>query len=369
MNAEFNWALLRLARQFRGMSQTQVSAKAGLYQGHYSRLENGLLPGRPSSGSVERLASALRFPADFFFQRDGLAGLPLSVHPFNRKKKQVGVRILKQMYAELNVRLIHLRRLLDAADIHAEIPVPHRDVDEGGGAQEIAKMIRRAWSVPEGPIPSLTEYCERAGILVIWCNLRSGVDGVTMRVRDLPTCVFLNGNSPPDRMRFSLAHELGHIVMHTIPTDTIEEEANAFGSELLVPEERFRRMVYGQRITLEWLVRQKAYWKVSVAFLIKRLDVLKLLTGHQVRHLWMKLSGLGWRMHEPIETVFAPESPTVFPRLLQLNSDDLGYDLGDLLNTTADDLQEFYGSYIGRRTTLSLSLIRSQKEQTDGSHE
>ena len=351
MLGEFNPALLLLARRFRGASQADIALAAGLNQGHYSRIENGLIPDGPSAESVERTAAALQFPVGFFYQEDGLAALPLSVHPFDRKKKRVRERTLRQIHAELNIRLIHLRRFLRAADIHPELPLPHIDVDECGGPQEVAKNMRLAWSVPDGPVTSLTGYCERAGILVIWCGLGSGIDGVTMSVRDLPPCIFLNRDAPPDRMRFSLAHELGHIVMHMVPTDTIEEEANAFGGELLVPERQFRRAALGQRITLEWLVRQKAYWKVSMAFLLYRAGVLELLTRHQREYLWKKLSALGWRTREPQETDFEPEEPTVFPRLIRLHSDELLYDwnsLTDLLNTSASDLQGMYGLHLGR---------------------
>ncbi len=349
MAGEFNPALLCLARQFRRVSQTDVALKAGLNQGHYSRIENGLVPGGPSPDNAECIAAALQFPVGFFYQDDGLAGLPLSVHPFNRKKKKVSARVLKQIHAELNIRLMHLRIFLRAADIHPELPLPHIDVDEGGGPQEIAETIRRAWSIPDGPIQNLTEHCECAGILVVWCDLESGVDGATMSVRDLPPCIFLNRNSPPDRMRFSLAHELGHIVMHTVPTDTIEDEANAFAGELLVPERKFRRAALGQRVTLEWLARQKAYWKVSMAFLLYRAGVLDILTRHQSEYLWKKLSALGWRTREPQDTDPPPEHPKIFPRLIRLHSDDLQYDVASLerlLNTSVSDIRDIYGPYL-----------------------
>lgn len=333
------------------MSQANVADRAGLNQGHYSRIENGLVPEGPSPENVERIASALGFPASFFYQQDGLAGLPLSVHPMNRKKTTVRERALKQIHAELNIRLIHLRRFLRAADLEPELPRPRIDVDEGGGPKEIARTLRRAWSIPDGPISNLTDYCERAGILVIWCDLESGVDGVTMTVRDLPPCVFLNRSSPPDRMRFSLAHELGHIIMHTVPSDAIEEEANAFASEFLVPEKQFRRAAIGQRITLEWLARQKASWKVSMAFLLYNAGSHGVLTRHQSEYLWKKLSALGWRTREPEDTDFPYEQPTVFPRLLKMHSDDLQYDfagLEKLLSTGVTDLQAIYGTYLGR---------------------
>jgi transcriptional regulator with XRE-family HTH domain len=245
MCADFNSALLLLARQYRKSSQEQVAKDAGLNQGHYSRIENGLMPGGPSAESVERIAAALDFPASFFYQPDGLSGLPLSVHPMDRRKSAVGERVLKQIHAELNIRLMHLRRYLRAVDLHPELPLPAVDVDDGGGPQEIARTVRKAWSIPDGPIDNLTDYCERAGILVIWCDLEKGIDGVTMTTRDLPPCIFLNKNAPPDRMRFSLAHELGHTIMHRIPTDHIEDEANAFAGELLVPERLFRCLLIG----------------------------------------------------------------------------------------------------------------------------
>jgi Zn-dependent peptidase ImmA (M78 family)/transcriptional regulator with XRE-family HTH domain len=352
MAAMFNASLLLLARQYRGKSQAEVAAEARLTQGHYSRIENALLPDGPSAENIDRIAQVLDFPASFFFLPDGLSGLPLSVHPMNRRKTAVGERAMKQIHAELNIRLIHLRRYLRAADIQPELPLLSIDVDDGGGPQAIAQMVRKAWSIPDGPLNNLTDYCERAGILVIWCDLEKGVDGVTMNVRELPPCIFLNQHVPADRMRFSLAHELGHIIMHTVPSDEIENEANAFASELLVPEKQFRRSLIGQRLTLEWLARQKAYWKTSMAFLLYRAGAVGAVTRHQTEYLWRKLSALGWRTREPQETDFPHELPTVFPKLVQMHGEELAYDLTglqELLNANMSDVVRMYRPYLGNK--------------------
>jgi Zn-dependent peptidase ImmA (M78 family)/transcriptional regulator with XRE-family HTH domain len=348
----FNQFLLLLARHYRDASQGEVANKAGFNQGHYSRIENGLLPDGPSKENVERIAAALDFPPSFFYLGDGITGLPLSVHPMHRRKAAVGERVLKQVHAELNIRLIHLRRYLRAADMQPELPLPEIDVDEGGGPQEIARFLRRAWSIPDGPVANLTDYCERAGILVIWCDLEKGIDGVTMKVRDVPPCIFLNRNVPPDRMRASLAHELGHVIMHRIPTDNIEEEANAFAAELMVPERQFRRQFIGRNgISLEWLALQKAYWKMSMAFLLYRAGATDAVTRHQTEYVWKKISSMGWRTREPQETDFPYEEPTVFPGLLKMHGDLLGYDLetiSKLVSASIPDLQRLYRPYLGR---------------------
>lgn len=352
MSSKFNHALLLLARQYRRESQGSVAKAANLDQGHYSRIENGLLPDGPSQENVEKIAKALNFPASFFYLEDGLAGLPLSVHPMNRKKAGVGATTLKQVHAELNIRLIHLRRYLRAADVHPELPLPEIDVYEGGGPQEIARLVRRAWSIPDGPIGNLTNYCERAGIFVIWCELEKGIDGVALKVRDLPPCIFLNRNVPPDRMRASLAHELGHVIMHRIPTENIEDEANAFAAELMVPERQFRRQfTMRESVTLDWLARQKAYWRMSMGFLLYRTGALGIRTRHQTEYLWKRMAALGWRTREPEETDFPYEEPSVFPELLKVHGEVLGYDvatIGELVNSSVSDLRHMYGAYLGR---------------------
>lgn len=352
MSATFNPQLLLLARQYRRLSQTEVAERAGLNQGHYSRVENGLTVEGPSADVVERIANALTFPTEFFYQDDGLAGLPLSVHPMNRKKASVNEGALKQVHAELNIRLMHLRRYLRSVDIAPELARPCLDPDDCGGPREVAKMLRRAWLLPDGPIRNLTDLCERAGIVVAWCEFDAPIDGVAMCVRDLPPCVFLNSKVTADRMRFSLAHELGHVIMHRIPTDDIEDEANVFASEFLVPEQTFKRSLLGQKLTLEWLARQKTYWGVSMASLLYKAGEVDVITRHQSEYLWKKLSGLGWRLREPADTDLPYETPTVFPGLVRFHSENLQYSVDDLrrlLNADPSDVRKMYGQHLGRQ--------------------
>ena len=74
MQQTFNHMLLLLARQYRERSQSEVARAAGLNQGHYSRIENGLLPEGPSEESVIRIADVLAFPPAFFYQTEKAVG-------------------------------------------------------------------------------------------------------------------------------------------------------------------------------------------------------------------------------------------------------------------------------------------------------
>lgn len=316
-------------------------------------MENGLLPDGPTEDNVCRVSNALSFPESFFYLDDGLSGLPLSLHPMNRKRASVGANALKRVYAELNIRLIHLRRYLRSVELEPTLPLPQIDPEDGNGPLQIAQIVRQAWSIPEGPINNLTHYCEQAGIFVIWCDLDSGIDGVTMKVRDLPPCIFLNRSSPPDRMRASLAHELGHVIMHNIPTDEMEDEANAFAAELMVPARQFKRHITGRNgISLEFLAQQKAYWKMSMAFILYRASSLDLITRHQAEYAWKRMSALGWRKREPEDTDFAFELPKAFPDLVRIHGEVLGYDIetiGKLLSFNSGDVRKMYQPHLTQK--------------------
>ncbi|WP_440978599.1 helix-turn-helix domain-containing protein [Sphingomonas pseudosanguinis] len=362
MTEQFNGELLLMARQFRGMSQAEVASIANLDQGNYSRLERGLMNGPPSEATVESVARAVKFPSSFFYQRSDVAGLPLSIHdPFWRKRTTVSASDLKRLHAELNLRIMHVRRYLEAVDLDSDLPMPRFDAEDTGGAAKVAALIRRAWSIPDGPIGNLTAYCERAGILVIHCDFVEKVDGMTMRVRDLPPLIFLNKNSPADRMRHSLAHELGHLIMHTIPTDDMEDEADTFAGELLAPVSQVRADVIGGRITLERLVQLKMYWKVSVASLLYKFGKSGFLTANQASYLWKQLSSRGWRVREPDETQFPTEKPNLYQHIIDLHATGMGYsstDLSRMLHVLQDDLNNLYGIQPSMPSERRLRIVK-----------
>lgn len=363
MPAAFNTELLLLARQYRGLSQADVASSAGLDQGHYSRIERGLLNSEPSQATVSAIARAVNFPVEFFFQNDELSGLPLSVHDVAwRKRASVLANDLKRLHAELNLRIMHLRRLLTSIDLTPELTLPRFDVDEVGGADKVAQLVRRAWMVPDGPIRNLTAICERAGILVIVCDFVENVDGLTMRLRDTPPIIFLNQKAPADRRRHSLAHELGHLLMHSVPTEEMEAQADLFAGEFLVPAAQLRSDLIGGKVTLEKLVQLKRYWKVSVASLLYRAGSARMITENQSSYLWRQLSARGWRKTEPAETQFAPEPTRLWDQIISLHKDELKYSVADFARMLAiheSDITALYGVEGSRLERPQLRIIKN----------
>ncbi len=344
MPTEFNQDLLRIARQARGWSQTELSRRSGVSQANLSKLENGLI--NPTEDVMTSVGTALGFPVEFFFQNDRVIGLPMSVQ--YRKRASVGQKAIERLEAELNIRILHIRRLLNAAELEPELSLPRRlDVDEDGGDPErIADLVRRTWLVPSGPIRDLVARVERAGCIIVHCDFAAlKVDGFTVQIPDMPPCIFLNRNMPADRQRFSLAHELGHVVMHQVPSPEMEDEANEFASALLMPARDIRPHLAGRRLTLQRLAALKPVWRVSMAALLYRARQIGAITDNQSQYLWRQMSSMGYRPTEPPELDLKVEMPTVLLEIVRLHLEDLGYGLSDLakaLRSSEEDLRALH---------------------------
>jgi Zn-dependent peptidase ImmA (M78 family)/transcriptional regulator with XRE-family HTH domain len=342
----FNGDLLRIARQFRGFNQKDLAEALSLEPSSISRAENEVTP--PGEPMVARIADFLRFPISFFHQPDRIYGMPISAHPMWRKRKSVAQRDTDQILAEINIRILHLRRLLRSLEFSPQLPLPRYEVEDyGGDIEEIAIMVRRTWMLPAGPLANLTAVIEMAGVFVFYIDLeRSDVDGLTMRPPGLPPCIFLNRALSADRMRFTLAHELAHIILHKFPVPEMEDEANHFAGALLVPHKDVHSYFSGQKIDLRLLARLKPQWRVSMQNLLYRAKALEYLSEEQAKYLWRQFSHLKMRIREPAELDFAPEEPTLVPRLFSLHQTNLKYNMEDMqsmLCMYVDDIRDLYG--------------------------
>lgn len=343
----FNADLLILARQSRGLSQSELASNCSLSQAMISKLE-GRLVNEPSLDVLSKLSQNLNYPTDFFYETDRIYGLPASVHAgaMYRKKTSVTKKSREQLEAILNIRILHLKRLLRSIDLDFDLPLFELDPDECD-PEEIAGKLRQAWKIPKGPLHNLMEYVERAGCMVFLCDFDNlSVDGVTIRPSDLPPCIFLNKNLPGCRQRFTLAHELGHIIMHGIPTgDNMEEQADKFASALLMPKDDIKPYLQG-KLTITRLAQLKPFWLCSMSSILYRAGSIEAVSPNSLKYLWIEMNKLGYKLREPSEIDIQREVPKNVDEVINIHVQELEYSLKDmqsLLKSSNDDLHYLYG--------------------------
>ena len=320
--------MIEVRRKMLGLSQKELASRVSITQGALSKIEQGLKP--VTDEQIELFSSALECPKSLFFQKSRLYGGPLSATPMFKKKASIGVKVLDKLVAEINIRIIHLRKLLEFIDFEPEYIFPYYDLDDfDGNVEEIAKNVRKAWHLPSGTIKNVISVLERAGCIVMDCDMEhTGLSGVSYYISGLPPLIFINKNQSQDNYRFTLAHELGHLVMHRIPTPTMEEEADRFAAEFLMPASDIKSDL--KEMTIEKAAYLKPFWRASMQSLICRAKTLKVITAGQENYLNRQMSLRGYRINEPVEIEILGERPTLINAILNYMRNELNYDLDDI---------------------------------------
>jgi Zn-dependent peptidase ImmA (M78 family)/transcriptional regulator with XRE-family HTH domain len=343
---KFNPEMLVLARDLRGMTQKEVADASKLSQAFVSHLEAGTRESTDESES--RLANALRLPLEFFRQDEHYNGLGISM-VYYRKRNSALICHLKRLQGEVNLRRMHIKQLLRGVNLQTSKQFSFMDIDENGTPEDVAIRLRAAWLIPLGPIANLTTTIENAGGFVFkFLFGTTDIDAMSQWPNDSPPLFFLNSLAPSDRTRFSLAHELGHILMHQTVTDDIESEADRFASEFLMPRQEIGSQLLD--IDLKKAASLKPYWRCSMAALIRRARDLGKITESRYRDLFIQMSKLGYRKSEP--SPIAPEEPKLVPALLNSYTKQSDFTLDELakiLKWPADELHTRYFPTTGLR--------------------
>lgn len=345
--SSFNHRMMTLAREARGLTQGELADRLGLGQGTLSKYETGFHI--PPTEFVDDLAEALGYLAPFFFE----AGIPYGMPPFHyRRRKKLSAKSLGKIVAEMNIRRMHLKKLLLSFDWKTNGFIPEIDRDEYRGrgnshltTEDVARQIREMWMAPKGPIDHMIGLLESNGGVVIPCDFGTDLlDAMSQRIDGLPVLFFVNVNAPADRLRHTLAHELGHMVLHTTivkSDDEMEDEADAFAGAFLLPADEIRPQL--RRFDLRQLANMKIFWRVSMAAIAVRAQRLKLITPYQSKMFWIEMSKLGYRKREPNEP--PREHPKLLRQIIAFHVNKLGYSMNEvakILHLRSAEFLEMY---------------------------
>jgi Zn-dependent peptidase ImmA (M78 family)/transcriptional regulator with XRE-family HTH domain len=190
------------------------------------------------------------------------------------------------------------------------------DIDGDERIEEIAGQLREFWNLGFGPITDLVPLLEYNGIVVIEepvpCD---DMDAVSRWQGGRPYILYAGDEDSNPRKLFNLAHELGHLVLHTSNEvnsrilDRLENQANRFAGAFLMPRKTFAREV--ANTSIDYFLSLKGRWRVAAAAMIYRCKELSILNPYQVKYLWRQMNARGIRKKEPFDTAFPLSKPTV----------------------------------------------------------
>jgi len=303
---KLNPKMITVARESRGLSQLELADKLDVSPSHMSRIEKDFM--EVGENHLKSISTVLGYPEDFFYQEGETLPPALAL----RKRNIVAQKIMLPIEAQVNIYRLNVEKLLKAIG-HPEINLPVLDIEKLGSPAEAARKLRKLWKIEKGEINNLTKVLEDNGMFLINFDFDTErVDGMSILANGKFPIVFSNKRSLGDRQRFTLAYELGHLVMHlqTNPSFTrdISHEANEFAAEFLMPEKDIKGD-FKDGVNLNVLADLKRKWKVSMQALLYRANDIGVITDGQKRYLINLFNSMNIRRREPAELDIPRENP------------------------------------------------------------
>jgi Zn-dependent peptidase ImmA (M78 family)/DNA-binding XRE family transcriptional regulator len=305
---------IKQAREICGLTQTQLADNIGVNQSAIAQMEAGRIS--PTEDILHKIVFTTEFPMPFFRQALSVE-FPLgSLLLRSRSSLTAREKSVSRQYARIIFETIEkMERTISPLPLR----LPRIDEDPVNAAIKTRSLLGLS---PDAPIANLINVLEKNGILILALPLNiDKEDAFSVWVGKearRPIIAITNDAVPGDRLRFSIAHELGHLVIHqTFEGDMkkVEKEANSFAGEFLLPRESMLNEMIPP-ITLSSLMSLKKRWGVSLAFLARRAAVLQIITQRQYVYLLTQLSANGYRKNEPI--YISKEKPRLFSQMAEM---------------------------------------------------
>lgn len=314
----FGERLLR-ARKSAGLSMQALADQVGVSATMINKYEKG--QSNPGSKVLILLSKALGVRSEYFFRpvKVRLEGVEY------RKRASTPKKLLNRIEADV---LDQAERWQVLADLYPNFPLPDFKLPKGIASEvtsleqvdEVAYQLRDGWDLGRNPIPELIDLLEARGILVIITGVDDlkKFDGLQASVAGKPFVV-VSEHWSGDRQRFTLAHELGHLVLHGRLGQVLDEEqaCNRFASAFLLPENGLRQQLGDRRHNLEVqeLYLLKHEYGISMAACLYRASDLGIIDNELRRKCFISFRQRGWHQREPGDA-YPKEESQLFTQLV-----------------------------------------------------
>ena len=376
MNTQkFNGQRLKEALQFREKKMTELADETGISKQSLSLYAND--GNVPPFDNVIKIARVLDFPTDFFMSEDLCTASTGNIYfrsqasatKKSRNAQKIKLEYVSKMYEViLNYMNVPKLNLPNTSAINIPEDITYVDSDQAiNEIEKLAKLVREHWNLGNGPIDNLQYALQSNGIIVTgFRDVDTDIDAFSQQITIDGKVVYIIalaiGSKPIERLRFDMAHELGHILMHMWGEDNEdiskdefnarEKQANMFASALLLPKETFSKSVLAYPTNIDFFLALKKKWKVSMQAMMYRARQLDIISTNQFQYMMRTMSKKGNRTHEPGDKP-GEIGDTIFQAAL-----DMLFEGGYL--TVRELLKEFgrYGIYLSQHDLENLMYLR-----------
>lgn len=309
------------ARKASGLSMSDLGKAVGVSANAIKKYEHG--EAMPTSGKLYKLSKTLGVRSEYFFRptKVQLEGVEYRKRSNTPKKTldRINSDVLDQ--AELWTELLELYpdsiRPIPTFELPNGLP---ESVESEDDIEAISDLVRQKWDLGLNPIPDMIDTLESKGVMIICTPVDVGkkFDGLAGSINGSPVIV-VSTCQTGDRQRFTLAHELGHLVLHDRLHKNLDEEkaCNIFAGAFLLPKVSLLQHLGEKRRALEprELYMLKQEFGISMMAILVRAGQTSIISASLQKQYFMQFNKLRWRTKEPGEP-YPNESTFLYKQLV-----------------------------------------------------
>lgn len=294
------------ARLMNGFSLQQLADALGnkVTRQALHRYEKGEVV--PDSEKIGWLSKAMGVSPDYFFRSTQVELGEIEYRKLDKMPQKEAVAI-KEKTKEYLSRYLELEEILG---LSTDFVNPLADLESISNYEQVnaaAKQLRQQWDLGSGPIFNIVELLEDKHIKVVKLDVDEDFDGLQTFVNhSIPVVAYnINKSNKPDRIRFTLLHELAHLLLRF---DEMSEKAkenlcHQFAGAMLLPEETLREELGAHRTKLspQELGNIKKQYGISMQAIIMRARYCDIINEHYTKQLFSFFKQMDWRVDEPVD--------------------------------------------------------------------
>jgi len=267
----------------------------------------------PDEEKINLLCKAFKVNKDYFFRSTKVELGEIEYRKLSKMPQKEATKVKEQTREYLS-RYLELEEILG---LPYEFDNPLKDaglVTSYEHITEAAKKLREIWKLGIDAIFNVVELLEDKNIKVVKLYVDDTFDGLQTLVNEKIPVVAYNANkiNKPDRIRFTLLHELAHLLLKFGNVTEREKETLCFqfAGAMLLPEETIKAELGEHRnklSTLE-LANIKKQYGISMQAIVMRAKSCGIINEHYTKQFFFFINQMNWKVDEPYDYVGVEES-------------------------------------------------------------
>lgn len=259
----------------------------------------------PSKEMILRLSESLEVNPDFFYKTQKIELHDVEFRKLNILSVKEENRI-KETTKQYVSNYLELEEIIGLSTV---FNTPLNDSIEINNIEDIDKAtqaLREKWGLGNDPIYSVVDLLEDNHIKIVEIEAGDEFDGMQAWVNNKSFPVIVINTSrvkKDDRKRFTILHELGHMVLPLahLALNQREKFCNQFASSMLFPKAAiFKELgINRNKLHFKELGELKRQYGVSIQAIIMRAKDLAIISDSYCRQLFFLIKQHGWKIEEP----------------------------------------------------------------------